>query len=871
MSTKKKVVEEIYPLSPMQQGMLFHALYEPHSNLYLGQRRQILRGELDRALLKRCWQKVIERHAILRTQFMWEDLAKLLQVVWDHVELPWFEYDWRTVPAHERAERLQTFLREDSLQGFKMDQAPLFRLILIREDQETYQFVWTVHHALIDGWSLASIFLEVFGLYEAGLDEKRLALPTPRPYSDYISWLQQQDQMKAEVFWRQMLAGFSSPTIVQSVDSGEAYSQEGQEARFREQIRLLPAEMTAALKAVAHQYKLTLSTLMQGTWALLLGHFSGERDVVFGSVVSGRPVELAGSESMVGLFINTLPMRVQLDPYARLMDWFQRFQLRYGEMRQYEYCSLLDIQRWSDIPSSTPLFENIVVVEGFPHDTDGLDQRMSIQVDMVHVPERTNYPLNFAAVLEREVTLCLTYDCKRVQDNSAHSIMEHFLFLLQRIVAQPMQRLLDLPLLRPEEEKKALYDWNNTTISYPACLSVPDLLERQAARTPDVVALAFEEHLLTYKELNQRANRLAHRLQKSGVGPEVIVGLCCERSLEMIIAALGILKAGGCYLPLDPTYPQERLEFICNDVQLSFLLTQRKLMASLPVKPAHIFFPAEELYYDESNENPVRETNPENTVYIIYTSGSTGKPKGVLVPQRAFYNLYRNNEQVLEMGVGSRMLQFASLSFDASTAEIWIMLAQGATLCLNTRDALMPGEPLAEVLHRQAITCLAMTPSALMALPAGEFPHLKHIITSGEPCTVEALERWGENHHFYNAYGPTETTVYSTIAVEQHDKTKLHIGRPINNTQVYILNDLLQPVPIGASGKIYIGGAGLAHGYFKRPELTAERFIPHAFSSQPGERLYDTGDLGRYSADGKLQFLGRDDDQVKLRGFRIEL
>lgn len=875
VQTIKPSVEIIYPLSPMQQGMLFHTLYNPESDLYLEQHQYILRGMLDVAAFKRSWEQVMQRHAILRTQFMWQDLKEPLQVVWRELALPWAEYDLCGLPEEEQQERIAAILKEDLRKGARLDVALLFRLVLIRLQQDSYHFVWSFHHALLDGWSTAIVVQEVFQLYEANRLDHDLNLPVPPPYRTYIAWLQRQDRAEAEAFWRETLAGFNSPTVLQVSHPQTERGSLGAEMEAHFYLKKLPAKMATALQAFCRQRRITLNTLIQGCWALLLSHYSGERDVVFGMVVAGRPLDLPASAEMVGLFINTLPTRVQIDPAQPLSAWLQGLQEQQVKVRQYDYCALTDIQQWSDLPGNVPLFESIVVFENYPGDGDEMAKRLSLKIDQLSTSAPTNYPLCLAIVPGKEMGVYLIYDRQRFDVPVAEQLLEHFMVLLEGISnAHAGLSCGALSLLTSAERQRVLVDWNNTTVPYPDTLCIPDAFEAKALEFPDNVALVFDDIHLTYDELNRQGNMLAHKLQSMGVGAEEVVGLYCERSIAMVIGALGILKAGGAYLPLDPDYPVERLQPIIAEAGLRLIIAQQHIVHALPQHTMQVVFldtVGIQSVSISAEKNPTRTIQSDNSAYVIYTSGSTGKPKGVVVTYRGVCNMLAQQEAIFQLHPGLRILQFASQSFDVSVWETWMSLMNGATLHLNTRDALMPGEPLANVLLTQGINVLVLTPSAMMALPERAFPALQHIVTAGEAYSNELVERWSEKTHLYNAYGPTETTCYSTLVVDLRETSKSLIGRPICNTQIYLLNEWLQPVPVGVSGEIYIGGAGVARGYMRQPAITAERFVPDPYSTTPGQRLYKTGDLARYTADGQLVFLGRNDSQVKLRGFRIEL
>src|SRR5947209_6370105 len=452
-------------------------------------------------------------------------------------------------------------------------------------------------------------------------------------------------------------------------------------------------------------------------------------------------------------------------------------------------------------------------------------------------------------------------------------MLGHFQTMLEGIVANPAQRLSDLPLLTEAERQQLLVEWNATQTAYPKDVCIHELFEAQVQQRPEALAVVWEGKQLSYKQLNQRANQLAQYLHRHGVGPEVRVGICMERSLEMVVGLLGILKAGGAYVPLDPAYPQERLAFMLADAQVPLLLTQQRLLARLPTNHTQVICldADDEIFCTESTTTPLSGVGPGNLAYVIYTSGSTGRPKGTLLAHQGLCNLVQAQIHAFGACPDGRVLQFASLSFDASIWEIVMALGEGATLCLAPSQALLAGPDLLRLLQQQHITAVTLPPSVLAGLPVDPCPALKTIITAGETRPAELVASWGAKHGFFNAYGPTEVTVCATVAACHPDSGRPPIGWPIANTQVYVLDGQLQLVPVGVPGELYIGGEGLARGYLNRPELTAERFIPHPFSTEPNARLYKTGDLARYRPDGSLEFLGRLDQQVKLRGYRIEL
>jgi amino acid adenylation domain-containing protein len=630
----------------------------------------------------------------------------------------------------------------------------------------------------------------------------------------------------------------------------------------------IPSATTAKLEEVAQQHRLTMSCIVQGAWALLLSRLSGDTDVMFGSTVSGRPPELDGVESIVGVFINALPVRVQVPPTEFILPWLQKQMVDRVEREQHSYNSLVQIQGWSEIRSGTSLFESLVIFENYP--LRGSESRLN--VEDVRLFRRTNYPLTLEVVPGTRLKLAMNFDISRFPGDGIVQTLQCLRLLLEQIASHPERRLCQLTLLTSEEHDR-IAKWNDTKTAFPPHNGTSALFEEWACRYPDSIALAFDGRLLTYGELNAHANQMARYLRAYGVGPETLVATFFERSIEMIVTILGIFKAGGAYLPLDPGYPADRLAYMIEDSAVPLIIAQDKLESRIPSAWAQVVL-FESEWRDikkqaDGNLSPV--TNPDNLAYVIYTSGSTGRPKGVLVNHRGLCNLAQAQRRLLSPGPGSHVLQFASLSFDASAWEIVMALCSGATLHLAASDDLLPGPMLAETLAREAISHATLPPSALELMPDSELPDLQTLIVAGEACGPEIVARWSRNRVFVNAYGPTESTVCATMWACEDERLSPPIGLPLPNARAYVLDAQLTPIPVRHAGEVYLGGENLARGYLRRPGLTAERFLPDPVSGESGARLYKTGDIARYRPDGAIAFIGRGDHQVKIRGHRVEL
>ena len=866
-------LEDLYPLSPMQQGMLFQTLQAPGSGVYVGQLSLDLNLSLDTAVFERAWSQVIQRHPILRTAFYWRGLETPLQAVLPRVSLAWDRQDWRHIAEPGQRARLRVYLAEDRRRGFDFTAPPLLRLALIRLGEEKERLVFSSHHLIFDGWSWSLLLKELFAFYDAGLRGTEPALGAVSPFRGYIAWLNGQDMAGAETYWRSTLAGFRAPTPLPSGARVRPEEAAAPERPFEKVTAQLPAAATDALRSLARGRQVTFNTLVQGAWSLLLHRYSGEDDVLFGAVTSGRSAPVPGIETMVGLFINTLPVRVRVDDRMPVDGWLRELQQQQAEARRYEHSPLAEVHGWSDVPRSQPLFESLLTFENYPVDDSVQEQiGQGLKPDRVEFEDQTSFPLTVIAGAQARLSLEILYDVSRHDADGAARMLQHLSSLFLGMPASAEGAVGDLPLLSPGERHQALVEWSAPSAPAASELFL-ELFAARVERTPDLPAVTFGGESLTYAALAARANRLARHLLQRGVGPDVPVGIYVDRSLPMIVGLLGILKAGGGFVPLDPTFPAERLAFMMDDCGMLVILTQESLADALPQSWGFtILLDAGWDAIESESAAPLPLVpRADDLAYVIYTSGSTGRPKGVMVSHRGLGNLAREQARLFRVEPGGQVLQYASLSFDAAVSEIVVALASGATLHLASRESLLPGPELLRLLRDLEISTVTLPPAVLSELPVEELPALRTLIVAGEACDLAVARRWGAGRRLVNAYGPTEATVCVTAAAFEGSFDRLPIGRPLAGTQLYLLDGGLRPVPVGVRGGAYAGGAGLARGYWGRPDLTAAAFLPHPFAEQPGERLYRTGDLGLYLPDGSIDFLGRADSQVKLRGFRIEL
>jgi amino acid adenylation domain-containing protein len=872
-------IEDIYTLSPMQQGMLFHTLYSPESEVYFEQLVCTLKGQLNLSFFQQAWQKVVAKHPILRSSFHWEEIEKPLQMISQKVELSWMVYDWKHWNNLQRKEALESFLKSDRASGIELDQAPLMRFTLIQLASDSYQFIWSHHHILLDGWSMQIVLQEVFDCYESYNRGESLPLTSCHPYREYISWLQEQDSSQAKKFWQQRLKGFEAPTplVVDQLISNQPQQDTYHEIPFK-----LSFEITNQLQSLAQKHHLTLNNLVQGAWGLLLSRYSGETDIVFGATVSGRPSDLPNIDRMVGLFINTLPVRLQISGQEKLIPWLKTLQSQQFEQEPYTYYSLADIQKNSDIPPNMSLFESLLVFENYPVNSSKNTSEKTLEITDIRCLERTNYPLTVVIIPNRELSGRIVYDTRRFEAETIERMIGHLQTLLAAMANHPELSLYEFSLLTKAEEEQLILaeNQNDALIKNIDYQSVHRLFEKQAEKTPNAIAIIYKDEQLTYQELNQRANQLAHYLQFLGIKLEDKIGVCIERSSLMAIAILGILKAGGAYVPLDPAYPVERLAFMLEDVKCPILLTQTHLSNQLPVGHIKQVINIEsewENISQYSSENLLTQVTPDHLAYIIYTSGSTGTPKGTEVPHRSFIG-FMFGVDYIKLDADNIWLQHSSISWDAFTLELWPSLLYGGR-CVLYPDNITTPENLSKIIKQEGVNILWLT-CALFNLIIDTIPEalleVKQLIIGGEALSVSHVRRALNllpQTQIINGYGPSECTVFTSCYVipKQLDQNvnSIPIGKPIGDRKVYLLDHNLQRVPMGVAGEIYIGGKGVARGYLNQPMLTHKKFIDNPFLA--GDTLYKTGDLARRLTDGNLEFLGRIDNQVKIRGFRIEL
>ena len=857
--------ENAYPLSPLQQGMLFHWLIDRHSGTDVEQIIADLDEVVDPAVLHDGWQRTVDQIATLRTAFRWKGLPAPVQRIEATAVVPFAFEDLRGLAESARAERFEEFLRLDRRDGFDLTHAPAMRVSLFQFEPARFRMVWTFHHILIDRRTFEPILKSVFG----DANGAPVVVEANRPYREYIDWVTQQSPDALRKFWRGKLKDLTAPT---PIPAHRAVDDDRQQ--FGEVTTLLSKEFTTRLQDLIAREDLSLGTLLISAWALLLSRYSGEKDVVLGVNKSTRRGTIANADAMIGLLTATIPVRIAVDPDATTIDWLRRVRSEWVSLRGFEHLPLVDIRQASGLPPSSPLFDSLVVYENSRFGTRLGAQGGRWAHRQFSIREQTGFPLTLHGYGDKRLLLKLEFDPRRFNEDAIRQILDHVTTMLEAWSESTDGLLGATPMLTAAERKLILDDWNDTAAVYPGNVSLAALVEAQVARMPNGPAVTFEERTMTYQELNTRANRLAHELRRRGVGPDVLVGVMLERSAEMMVALLAVIKAGSAYVPLDPIFPRERLDYVFKDSRLGILITQRSLRRSLPEFAGAVLEMDAPTWEDNESTNPDVTVSPENLAVVIYTSGSTGRPKGVLITRRALINVLWCIRRWLGVSASDRLLSVTTISFDIAGADVWMPWIVGAHVVIATRSAAADGMQLRELIARHDITFLQATPVTWRQLLEVNWQGKSNLqaVCTGEAMPPEVaaglVPRVGR---LWNLYGPTETTIWSTGMRVTSGNAVVAIGRPVANTQCYILDESGQPVPVGGTGELFIAGDGLARSYLNLPDLDATKFIPNPFSQQPAARMYRTGDRARYLPDGTIECLGRTDHQVKIRGFRIEL
>ncbi|RBL88158.1 non-ribosomal peptide synthetase [Chitinophaga flava] len=862
-------ISAIYELSPLQEGILFHSLYDQQITTYITQFRLELPDELNITAFKAAWDRLVRNHSILRTAFIYEKVSIPVQCVYKEVTLPFDIVDYSQLDGEELEERFERLLAEDRQRRFNFEVPPLMRITLVKVAEKSYRMIWTKHHILWDGWSGQVVISEVLKAYEQYAGGEKPAEMEEDLYEDYIKYINKIDFFQEKRFWKKYLEGFEEASLLPFV-SNTIVRNKGI-GNFREVTLVFDEQVTRQLNQYTQSLHITPNTLLQGVWAFLLSRYCGKQDVVFGATVSGRPAEMK-YDKKVGLYINTLPFRAQIDPDRKVADWLQELQHKHVETREYQYTAINQIQQWAGITGD--LFDSILVFNNYPLSEASKSGTRPVNIGSVEIAENNNYLLSVQPVLQDKLIVDFKYNSSLLNTAYVEMISRHFNQVVRELIARPEVVLSDICWLNDAERVQLLTRFNDTARHYPADRTIVDIFERQVGKTPDSTAVVFNEEVLTYRELHERSDRLAWYLRTQvGLKAGDLVGVMMSRSIWQVVAVLGTLKAGAAYVPIDISYPEDRKRYIVEDTALRTLLIESASMFdvlewNVPIISLDIQYSSFEMPADYQRDYTI---DPSDTAYVIYTSGSTGKPKGVMIAHTSNVNMSLDQIERFGIMASDRVLQFASLSFDASVSEIFMALYCGASLVLIPDAVIADTDRFLAYLTSHGVTVATLPPLYLHTLDRERFGFMRVIITAGEAALPVDVFHYALVSEYYNAYGPTEcavcVSIYKASPVDAPNKA-IPVGKPLANMQVYILDGALSLLPIGAEGEIYVGGVGLAKGYLNRPELTAEKFVANPFGTG---RLYKTGDRGRWLPDGNIEFLGRTDEQVKIRGYRIEL
>jgi amino acid adenylation domain-containing protein/non-ribosomal peptide synthase protein (TIGR01720 family) len=865
------------PLSFAQHRLWFTDRMAPGNPLYNLPAALRVQGRLNTPALERAVQEIVRRHEILRTTFNATD-SGVTQLIHPSLDVTLSVHDLRDVPLGEREDMAAEIAKAEAVKPFDLTRGPLLRPVLVRIDDDDHLLLLTMHHVVCDAWSMSVLTREWAALYDAFADGRRSPLPEPAfQYADFAVWQRQWVQgevLEAQLeYWKQRLANLPHALDLPT-DKPRPPVQRFSGAQH---LFCLPSDLSAELEQLSRMSGATPYMLLLAAYQILLSRYSGQADLAVGTPVAGR--NRVETENLLGFFVNVLVLRADLSGDPTFRQFLQQVRETCLEAFAHQDAPferlVNELSPQRDL-SRNPLFQAAFIWQNAPSPT--LTAR-DITLTPVDVDQGTS---------KADLSLAMTptphglegrwvYNPDLFEAATIRRMTDHLRVLLRSIAARPDDTVTSLPMLTQEEHRQIVIDWNATAVDLPRDRSVHELFEARARLMPDAIALVCEGQALSYGQLNRRANHLARRLKQLGIAPEVRVALCLERSVEAVIGVLAVLKAGGVYVPLDPAAPHDRLALMLADTQPRVLLTQRNIRAKLGAIPGEFLeldlyrTAADATFSADDDLNPTRAFHPDALAYIIYTSGSTGRPKGAMVSHRGLTNVIQAQIRAFEIGPGLRLPQFLAIHFDAAQGEIFRALVAGATLYQAPPEMVLSGQTQVDLLARQNIELVAFPPSVLGALEDEHLRTVRTLILAGEAAPPELAARWAPGRQLWNAYGPTETTICATLATGWDLDRPPPIGRPIANTQAYVLDKRYTPVPVGVPGELHVGGEGVGRGYLNLPDLTAAVFVPDPFGDIPGGRLYKTGDLVRWRPDGNLEFLGRTDHQVKIRGFRIEL
>ncbi len=859
-------------LTGPQQGMIYHSQMNSHEVHYIEQLSYRISGPLDIKKLKNAWQFVIDKHDIFRVEFLGLDTNNPFQVIREYTDLSWIETDFCTVDTVDHAKKLEQLIKQDRMQPFQFEKAPLMRLRLCIESKSSAVLTWTYHHALMDGWSMPLVFKSLFLAYSSSLNESDPSKAAPS-FRRYLHWLGEQDKNKAKIFWNEYLKGFTSPTPIVVRKTKSDTNPSG----AHEFNRSLRTSVYAQLQTLSKHHGVTLNSICQTAWAALLSRYSGEEDILFAITSSGRPGNIEGINDIVGPFINTLPVRINISNEMSLGELLSQVHIQQANLDQYGYLSLTDIQSESEVPNGVNLFESIFAFENYPIDDAMKENPLPITFQPLDWKSQTNFPLTIIWAPGETLKLKIQFAKQHFDFATVNRLVDHYISIIEAMARQ--EHPLKVNLLSDSEQQQ-MQEWNNTKHPYDETQCIHQLISEQAIKTPDAIALYFEQHCISYRKLEQQSNALAFTLHHQKLAhADGLIAVCLPRGINQVVACLGIMKAGGAYLPIDPKWPVERRQKLLNKGQATAIITTPEINQELNtnltmIDPAEVPVFASHMILDI-------KVNSKNLAYVIFTSGSTGEPKGVMIEHRSVVNTFIDINARFRVLPEDRVLAVSALTFDLSVYDLLGVLCCGAAAVLPNDNEATNSQSWARLIKQHNVTIWDSVPQ-LMSILLEEaesneeinIRSLRTIMMSGDWIPLDLPERIKNllpEASVNSLGGATEGSIWSiTYPIEQHDPQwrSIPYGKPMANQQFHIFDDHGQPCPIGVPGHLYIGGVGVARGYWADPERTALQFRPHP---KTGEAIYWTGDLARYGYDGNIEFLGRSDFQVKINGFRIEL
>ncbi|MCU0288094.1 MAG: amino acid adenylation domain-containing protein, partial [Acidobacteria bacterium] len=904
-------VEDIYTLTPMQEGMLYHALADESSYSYFEQISYHLQSELDIYLVEKSLHELFKRHAILRTAFVYKDIDRPVQLVLSNRTCDFYYQDLSYIKEEqEKMNFIRNFKKKDIARSFILSKDVLMRVSLSKMENAEYELTWSFHHILMDGWCSGILNTEFFEIYTSYLENRPYRLPEIKPYQIYIQWLEKQDKEESRLYWENYLAGYEEHSGVPV-----SRTKPKEENDYQNEIvsLSLDIEKTGRLNELAAVNHVTMNTLVQTLWGIMLGKYNGQEDIVFGAVVSGRPTELPGVESMIGLFINTIPVRICFAGGLKFNQLLRQIQQEALASEPFHYHPLAEIQSYSSLKQN--LINHIMIFENYPisQQIEGYEKvkkqgsKTLLKLSNISIFEQTNYDFNVSLSGSLQLKIKFEYNGIVYDRDFVEQIGKHFILCFEQVIKNQELEIRDITFLTGEEKNRILYEFNDIAVKYPKDKTIHQLFGGQAERIPDNIALVGSDereekkrireeetnghvetlratslqNQITYRQLNQQSDRLAMLLIEKGIQADIMVAIMIKRSVEMIIGILGILKSGGAYLPIDPEYPQERIDYMLKDSNAAILLTLRndkEINCQFPIVKSQLSTG----WLDMLKDRPRRGLHYSNLAYIIYTSGTTGQPKGSLIEHRNVVRLLFNDKFQFDFTNRDVWTLFHSFCFDFSVWEMYGALLYGAKLVIVPKMIAQDTDEFLDIMAREKVSVLNQTPSAFYNLidralsTNQQMPlYIRYVIFGGEALNPLKLKVWLEKYpstRLINMFGITETTVHVTYKEITHAEIELptsNIGKPIPTLCVYILDRYLKLVPLGVSGEICVGGKGVCRGYLNKVDLTGKKFIENPYNTD--DRLYRSGDIGRFLVNGDIEYLGRIDQQVKIRGFRIEL